>query len=640
MTIIDFSKYAIQEKSTEPFYKKKYPYVILASVLIFITLVFFFLIKPLLHLKREYDAINVTLHVIEAGRKNKDFVGISSDLGSISSNISLMKRSVGTLAYIGYIPYVNGYYKNLNNAINFASWSVLGLEKMTPSMLKVLPLLGYKVSASGVAQTTSGSQKITAVVNALPEIGLSIKNADSDFVRANSYLQKINPKYIPKSLLKGKNINIVGIKNDVSSVISALPNFYNDIPAVEDILGVPNEKNYLLIMQNSGEMRPTGGFMTAYGFLTVQDGNIGHVNSQNIYVLSKLTNYHVLAPLPLREYNNATYWEIQDANTSPDVPSSVSNIYNFYDTVYGAPNVDGVIFLNTWFVDSLINDVGGIKMSSIYGNNLVLTNKNIYCYENKDYMSDANCWMEYMSEKSTLPQSERKAFISDMMHELLQKVLSSSGSDLEKVITSIFQSLNDKNILLYFNNTQDENFISKYNWGGIVPKNTNGDYLQVVEANLAGAKDNYFMSETTTSNIQKDGNNYIQTTSITWTNPALYEDWLVGPYMAWVRVYVPMGSKLISITGKDVNGYVEDYNNTILNKTVFGDHIRILPRLSSSDPPASGTMTFKYILPSDININQYLIQKQPGELPESESVTFENNPTETFVLNSDKTLNL
>ena len=640
MTIIDFSQYALQKKSSEPFYKKKYPYIILASVLVFFALIFFFLVRPLLHLKKYYNAINVTLHVIEAGKKNKDIIGIGSDLNSISSNISLMKRSVGTLAYLGYIPYIKGYYENLNNAVDFASWSLLGLEKMTPSMLKVLPLLGYKVSASGVAQTTSGSQKIAAVVNALPEIGLSIKNADSDFVSANSYLQKINPNYIPKSILKGKGINIVNIKNDVASVISALPNFYNDIPAVEDILGVPNGKNYLLIMQNSGEMRPTGGFMTAYGFLTVQNGNIGHVNSQNIYVLSKLTNYNVLAPLPLREYNGATSWQIQDANTSPDIPSSVSNIYNFYDTVYGASHVDGVIFLNTWFVDSLINDVGGVKMPSVYGNNLVLTNKNIYCYQNKDYMSDANCWMEYMSEKSTLPQSERKAFISDMMHELLQKVLSSSGSDLEKVINSVFQSLTDKNVLLYFNNTQDENFISKYNWGGVVPQNTKGDYLQVVEANLAGAKDNYFINEAVSSNIQKDGNNYIQTTSITWTNPALYEDWLVGPYMSWVRIYVPMGSKLISITGKDVNGYVENYNNTTLNKTVFGDHIRILSRLNSSNPPAFGTMTFKYILPSGIDINQYLIQKQPGELPETESVTFENNPVDTFILNSDKTLSL
>ncbi len=609
MTVINLAQY--QPKQKWAFIKKRWFIATVSFVVVLIILLVFFLVLPLLSLKSNFDILYSNIEKAKTYQKSKDFVGISSEVPTIKSNIISMQSNLRTLGYLSIVPIASGYYNNAVDLLDGGYYAVSGLQTLMPSLSNLATLDGYQTSTQKSAQVLSGKQKISAFVHSLPKLGPALDTADPYFTKANLYIQKINPNYFPESLLKSHGITLSSLKSIFSGISLNLPIFDRSVNVIENALGVPTPTRYLLMFQNSGEIRPTGGFMTAFGFINFNNGNLGQISAQNIYALSNVVHYVPLAPKPLYVYNGTYHWHLRDANTSPNVPTSVANIYKFYNSIPRAPQINGVIFINTWFVDSLIKAVGNITMPSLYGNNLVLTSNN------------ANYYMEYMAEKSNLPQNERKDFISVMMHELITKVFHSTGNTLTNVIKTVFDSLDQKQILLYFNNPKTENLINHYNWGGVIPTSVKGDYLQVVEANLAGAKDNYFMGETVVSNIKKASNGrYEQSVSITWTNPAIYDNWLVGPYMAWVRIYVPLGSTLISMKG--VDGFTQDYNNTTVGKTVFGNHIRILPRLSKSDPPAKGTMTITYYLPKGINMTHYLIQKQPGIKGEWEKINFES----------------
>ncbi len=624
MTVIDLAQY--QPKQRGAFLKARWFMISVGAFVVIVILLFFFLILPLLTLKSNFDTLYSNIEKAKVYQKSKDFVGISSEVPIIQSNIVSMKENLGTLSYFSVVPILSGYYNNASDLLDAGYYAVSGLQTIMPSLSNLATLDGYQTSTQKAAQVLSGKQKIYAFVHSLPKLGPALDKADPYFTKANSYIQKINPQYFPESILKSHGITLSSLKSIFSGISQNLPIFDRSVNVIESALGVPTPKRYLLMFQNSGEIRPTGGFMTAFGFINFNNGTLGQISAQNIYSLSNVVQYAPLAPKPLYVYNATYHWHLRDANTSPNVPTSVANIYKFYNSIPRAPQIDGVIFINTWFVDSMIQAVGNITMPSLYGKNLVLTTNN------------ANYYMEYMAEKSGLPQSERKAFISVMMHELINKVFHSTGNTLTNVIKVAFKSLNEKQILLYFNNQKAENLVNHYNWGGVIPTKVNGDYLQVVEANLGGAKDNYFMGETVTSNIQKATNGrYEQSVSITWTNSAVYDNWLVGPYLSWVRIYVPLGSTLISING--ANGFTQDYNNTIVNKTVFGNHITIPPRLSKSAPLAKGTMTFTYYLPLGINMTHYLIQKQPGIKGEWEKINF-GTFTKSVYITKDLSINI
>jgi hypothetical protein len=623
MSVISLDKY--KNQSNMPFYKRKWFKITAPIVVVVIVLGYFFLISPLLALKSNYDSLKGELTLVKYYKDKKNLSGIESQVPLLTNNFSKMRGEINTLGYMNYIPILNNYYSLGYNLINAGYYASEGFSDMDKGLNNVAPIFGYSTSTSKNAVTISGKEKIYAIVQSLPKLSPLFKKAYPDLVKSNKYLQNINVSYIPSSI--ESKYNIKELKLEFSGAIRALPTLFNSTQTLENILGNPNPQRYLLMFENSGEIRPTGGFMTAFGFVNFNDGQLGSITAQNIYNISNVIHYKPVAPKPLYVYNGTYYWHLRDANTSADVPESVSNIYKFYNSIHNAPAINGVIFINTWYVDDLINAVGGITMPSVYGNNLVLT------------ASNANYYMEYMAEKSGLPQQERKDFISIMMHELISKVFHSTGNQVFKVLNTTISNLNNKQILLYFNNLKAEDLVNQYGWGGVIPKSNKYDYLQIVEANLAGAKDNYFMGETVNINIVKASNGrYIQSTKVTWTEPAVYDDWLVGPYLSWVRMYVPQGSILMTMTG--VDGFTQNYINTTVDKSVFGNHIKVPPRLSKSDPPSKGSLTYKYELPQNINLSKLIFQKEAGIKGEWVYVNFGNIHKSQYITAATNTINL
>lgn len=557
------------------------------------------------NLLHQVTVMKKTVKSLEKDNSTHNFAGLSAQVSALGQEAAKLLATLHGMQYLGSMPIVGADFRDGEEAMTAVDDGLKGVQTLMPALARMAPLAGYRTRFHP-SSSFSGGQKISAFVSGLPILGPALKRAYPDFVRAQTAFNKVQPKDF-RGVLAPVGAKLATAQSLLNAAVRNMPLVYQSASALQNILGAPRSKRYLIIFQNSGELRATGGFMTAYAFVTLNHGRIGHITAQNMQLLDAQVTYRPPASTVIATYLPVSYWHLRDANTSPNVPTTVADIKRFYSSIPGAPGINGIIFIDTWFVDQLIGDVGGITVNTPRG--AVTLNQ-----------SNANMKMEYMAEGQALPTNLRKKFIGTMMKTLLDEVMHSHGQELARVLSTVNESLNRKFILLNFNNPKAEALVKRYHWGGIMDRHVSGDYLSVVDENLLGHKDNFVMRYHIRTSIRRVGSRYQETASITYRDPAIDNGSLFVPYRSWVRFYVPMGSKLISIAGVDGIPY-QVYNNTTVDKTVFGGHVDLPPRTSTAEPAARHTVTVTYWLPKGVSMKSLTVQLQPGVNHQTLSVT-------------------
>ncbi len=146
-----------------------------------------------------------------------------------------------------------------------------------------------------------------------------------------------------------------------------------------------------------------------------------------------------------------------------------------------------------------------------------------------------------------------------------------------------------------------------------------GDYLHINDSNFGGLKTNLYMQETVEQVLEKkEDGSWRKTVKIKYYNPERFDGWLSGYYKNFVRIYVPDGSKLVSVDGAlQLWTSADQWASHIQNpagwkengKTVFGAYFTLIPQEEHA-------LTFVYDLPSGVvgegGEYRLFIQKQPG----------------------------
>ncbi len=567
--------------------------VLWSSGIVLVILVGIFIFWPGYQILRATEGLRTQIREVRAQVHSKNLTQVPAEVLSIVGDLHTLRDNAEMFGYLRGLPGVGKTYQSTMALLTAADDGAGGLEVMMPDLMRTAPFLGYRTAAKAAA-AGSGQDKVDGFLKSLPTMTAALSQARFQFVAANAAFQQVDSHSLPGFVTR--KIPVTLLQTFSNHLVRNIPAMSQWAGFLQQVLGEGQLQRYFVIFQNSGELRPTGGFMTAYSIVTVDKGKIGPINVNNTYSLLNKVTYRPPAPAILH-YVYTMHWHIRDANLSPNLPTTVGYINRFYSSIAGAPKLNGMIFINTWLVDDLLKVTGPLTMPEQY-HHLVITAKN------------ANYEMEFMAERSGFSSATRKAFIGIMMNQLMKRVLNSHGTELARVAQTVSQGLAMKYILLYFNAPKAEQLVERYNWGDTIEKHVPGDYLEVVDANLGGHKDNYFMHYIITVDINKRKGRYFQSVKMTWVNPAVLDGWLVVPYLSWLRVYVPTGSTLINIEGG--NGVVYDYNNTVVNKSVFGEHISLAGRESLSAPPAKGSMTISYELPKGISMHTLTMQKQAG----------------------------
>jgi hypothetical protein len=377
------------------------------------------------------------------------------------------------------------------------------------------------------------------------------------------------------------------------------------------LAGYPESSNFLVVLQNSDELRPTGGFIGTLGIFQVNLGDLTSFQTNDSYHLdmpaSLANDFKVEPPAPIKKYLGVNNWYLRDSNWSPDWPTSAQKIEWFYKTeaVYNSdpqikavPEFTGVIAITPRLVTDLLYLVGPITVNGQE-------------YNKDNFVELLQYEVEMAYRDKGVSEWDRKKVIGEIFKELKNRLFTLSSDRYLELLNVVSQNINRKNLLVYFTDPSVQGLSRGLNWSGEV-KSTANDYLMVVDANLAAFKTDQVMDKTYNYNLEAKADGLYARLKIDYQHNGQF-DWKTTRYRSYVRVYVPVGAKLISSQGftDGPETTSEQFANSEATKTVFGGFISI-------EPGNRGHLELEYKLPDNIfesvrgGVYSLYFQKQPG----------------------------
>lgn len=381
-----------------------------------------------------------------------------------------------------------------------------------------------------------------------------------------------------------------------------------------ELTGYPNsERHYLILFQNNQELRPTGGFISAYGILSFRDGRLANLEIHDSY--DKINQISAPAPYPLdRLLAGPSYpgHGFRDANFNPDFPTAAKDLEYFFQRAYPQFPLSGVIALNLQLIEDLLGIIGPVNVDGIIFNQKNLFAKLEEAVSNIDLHN-----LDQINDRKTVLRKFAKQLI---------KELPLSISSLPRLKNLLIKELNQKQILLYSKHPLLEKLIRRQNWDGHLEKRE-GDYLAIVESNLGGMKSDRYISRAIHYTVDISDEIFADQTrkarselEIRFRHHGTENIPLSGWYQGWIRTFIPQGSTLLqrqifdqnsqSIDLYDAKALPPNYTETENGLLGLGDRIIF-------QPSEERLIKYQYELPAGTITDQTYIlnlRKQPGTL--------------------------
>ncbi|MEK7213231.1 MAG: DUF4012 domain-containing protein [Patescibacteria group bacterium] len=382
----------------------------------------------------------------------------------------------------------------------------------------------------------------------------------------------------------------------------------SEMNLVQDVMGFSRPRTYLLLFLNNTELRPGGGFIGAYAVVRVDRGMPQLLKVEGTEILDNTApkDFISIPPEPLKKYLSINRWNFRDSNWSPDFAASAFKSLELYQKERGlaAESLDAVIGFTPNVFEEVLKLTGPVKVNGEEFNSQNLTEKLEY-------------EVEYGYAAKGIDFDSRKKMLADLSHAVLVKLGKNVLGNWTAYLTLAEKMLAEKHLVGYAMVPQWESVIAAKHWGGLMDQTYPGDYLLWADANLASLKTDLAIDRTLSYVIKPSGaSNFTAAAKMTYIHRGKF-DWRTTRYRTYARIFVPLGSKLIKVTGALKNDRTTDPGvidqGTENGRQWFGAFIAI-------EPGKTGELSFEYQLPSEIvqkiKAGSYdlLTQKQIGTI--------------------------
>lgn len=581
--------------------RKKRLLKILIALLIIGVLGYFFIGRPVLAINTQAHVVMASAKAVKDAVKENDMDKVKDRMATLNTDFKKLENESKKIYWLRYIPIAGAYVSDYKNGIEAGDNMIQAGLVTVDTIAPYADLIGFKKGTSSFTDKSADDRIQTAVLT-LDKIVGKVDDIAIYVDTARQKVDKIDPHRYPGKY--GERLGSLKTQFDtVATLFVEAKPFMKQLPSM---LGTDNEKTYLVLFQNDKELRPTGGFLTAYAIFKIKNGKISAQRSEDIYSLDASIPFHPKAPREILAYHKGvSQLNIRDSNLSPDFVTSMDMFDELYQKSSQKVSYDGIIAVDTTVLVHTLEILGDTEAGGITFSAKI--DKRCDCpqviYELANQIDRP---VNYIKEN-------RKGLLGQLLYAIMQKALAFSPSQYwGKLSQTFIQDAQEKHILVYMKDPEEQKAIEAINWGGRIKK-YDGDYLHINDTNFAGAKSNLFVSHTVTSDTIFESNGVVKRKiTIDYKNPYKHSDCnlergglcLNATLRNWLRIYVPEGSKLTSFKGSEtkVNTYDE------LGKTVFEGFMQVAPL-------GKATVVVEYELPKDlVDKSNYklLIQKQPG----------------------------
>ncbi len=582
------------------------------------------MLLPLKGIMPKVNDVAQSANVAATAIKKQDLEGTKIGLADTRVKLTALQDEYKKVSPLAAIPILGDYIKDGQHGIAAGFAGLDAADKAVEALEPNADILGLKgkssfVQGSADERIQTAVKTMKALLPKVNEIAVAVDTLRTEVnaINPDRYPEKIGNTPVRGQLIAAKEV----IENAANIFVNAQPLLMN----LPKILGEPNDQRYLVMFQNDKELRPTGGFMTAYAQFRMVRGKAIMEKADDIYALDAALKKKFPAPREILTFHKGVYnLNIRDSNLSPDFKNSMQSFETLYDAVGGKENIDGIIAVDTHVFVEALKILGPMY---VYGREFSATiDKRCDCakaiYELEDYSTRP---VGYVREA-------RKDVIGILLRDLLQKALGVSPSKYwGQLFQMLLTEINEKHVLAYMHDPVTQKAMESFNLGGRIMtasetatllkyKEDNGwDYIHVNNSNMAGAKSNMFVSEKVLKDVTVNTDGTITTKfTVDYKNPYPGSDCglesgglcLNAPLRNWVRIYTPVGSKMVESRGvqspKD-NTAVPMDTYLSLGKTVFEGFLIV-------NPLGTAKLELTYTSPVQQADGKYrvLIQKQPG----------------------------
>lgn len=229
---------------------------------------------------------------------------------------------------------------------------------------------------------------------------------------------------------------------------------------------------WLVVLNNSDELRATGGFTTAFVELHISSGLLTWTVGNSYAVDNAATiRYRPRAPLPMQQYMEDMPWWFRDANWSPDHPEAAGQALRLYALDRGR-RCAGLVTFNFSGLQTLFE---GLPPVAVNGGADTVSADNVLDFVRYGW-----------GEDGSLPSSatERKDYLArvftDLAHARLEQI---TPTDARTLVGNVRHLLERRDLMLYAEDADLATTLARLGWDGAL-RVSDGDYLMVVDSNL------------------------------------------------------------------------------------------------------------------------------------------------------------
>lgn len=598
-------------------HSRKFILGIASLLFILIILVAYSALATFSFYRRAMD-VKTAAEQLAASAESQDLVIVEAEVKNTRDKLGRLNTSYKFVSWMKVLPYAGVYVDDAGHAINAGLHGLDSVEILLATVEPYADLIGFDKGQGeqGDAEKTA-KDRIDFVVQSIPDILPKVDELSGKMTMVESEIAEINPQDYPEEFQGiALRSQIEKAKEAVGQASRLVTQGRPLLEKAPEILGLNGKKTYLVLFQNDKELRPTGGFMTAYSIMDVENATFNPVSSDDIYNLDARYTPAIPAPDPLVKYIKGPYilnknMRFRDMNWSADFSEAMELIIGEGDKLgIGEDDIDGIISVDTQVLVNLLEVLGTIGVPG-YGNYSTEIIPECNCpqviYELESFADNEGpvIWDPLTGEIIQAPPNidNRKKIIGPLMNSIMSNALGQPKEKVGELVEAGYKSVMEKHVLFYLSDDEEQAAVEQFGIGGTI-KEFDGDYLHVNDANLGGRKSNLYVTHEVVQDVEisRDGS-VTKTVTLTYKNPEKHDGWLNSVLPNYVRVYVPEGSELIDSSGFEESE--ETYDE--LGKTIFAGFFELRPQGVSK-------VTLTYKLPFKVT-KEYnlLVQKQPGK---------------------------
>lgn len=472
--------------------------------------------------------------------------------------------SVVILAVFGGGFYFFSFYKDKKEMVRQAEESLndsglaarfnlpggnLEIRNLSDVSTKLLPLLKGGFGAyKGLAQAASAWARFTTDASVLKKnLLLGITNGES-----GDLLGPLKALQGDLSALNQASDSIDFSNSGLQSALGILPSDYLALKYQmrfwEQGLGslsnwLSSDRRAVVFLQNSSEIRPTGGFWGSFAEINFKGGKISGIEVRDISEVDRTLDLKTIPPKPLQAL--VTNWRTADSNWFFNFPDSARKASEFMaaSKLYGdeGARADMIAAVSPAFVSDILGLTGPISVSSTKA-----------VIDKDNFLPSIQAEVQ---KGHDVGSREAKNVLKELYAGIAEK-FSALDADAEgKLLGIVLDRAASKDLVLWAEDDQVESMFAGQHVDGAlfeIPQRFNGDYLGVAAANIGGAKSDYVIRQKVSleSQLSLDGSvkNHLE---VARYDAAKRSDswWYRTPNQAYMRVYLSPIGKLQGAKG-------------------------------------------------------------------------------------------